>query len=174
MLFHTQSFVPPPPPLDSSSIDVPDIDGDELLVGCKKPKNVNKFFDRTADVAAMVRPCGIVVYFTEMFTCESPTQRYLFLVFNFGRGCDFDRLRYVAYDQACDLHPFLCSLERKGAYFAKHLLRNVKFLVDIWHVDKHSEPCCQPPGPINPAGRHHPKHSDFKEMLGCNTVLNKP
>ena len=60
--------------------------------GCKKPKNVNKFFDRTADVAAMVRPCGIVVNFTEMFTCESPTQRYLFLVFNFGRGSDFDSI----------------------------------------------------------------------------------
>lgn len=159
------------PPLDSSSVgDVPDIDSDELLVGRKKSKNVNKFFDRTAGVAAMVLPCGIVVNFTEMFTCESPTQRYLFLVFTFGRGCDFDGLRYVAYDRACDLHPFLCNLERKGAYFAKHLLRNVEFLVDIWHVDKHSESCCQPPGPvINPASRYRPKHPHFKEILGCNT-----
>ncbi len=73
----------------------------------------------------MVRPCGIVVNFTEMFTCESPTQIYLFLVFTFARGHDFDRLRYIAYDRACDLHPFLINLEKKGAYFTKHLLRNV-------------------------------------------------
>ncbi len=67
-------------------------------------------------MAATVRPCGIVVNFTEMFTCESPTQMYLFLVFTFARGRDFDRLRYVAYDRACDLHPFLINLEKKGAY----------------------------------------------------------
>ncbi len=158
------------PQLDRTAVgDVPDIDSDDLLVGCKKSKNVNKFFDRTAGVAAMVRPCGIVVNYTEMFTCESPTQMYLFLVFTFARGRDFDRLRYVAYDRACDLHPFLKNLEKKGAYFARHLLRNVKFLVDIWHVDKHSEPCCQPPGPLNPNCKYHPQHPDFHEISGCNT-----
>ncbi len=78
------------PNLESSAVgDVPDVDSEDLLVGCKKAKNVKKFFDRTAGVAAMVRPCGIVVNFTEMFTCESPTQMYLFLVFTFGRGRDY-------------------------------------------------------------------------------------
>ncbi len=117
----------------------------------------------------MVRPCGIVVNFTEMFTCESPTQMYLFLVFTFGRGRDIDRLRYVAYDRACDLHPFLLNLERKGAYFAKYILQNVKFVVDVWHVDKHTEPCCRPPGHENPDRRYHPKHPDFQEIEGSNT-----
>lgn len=115
----------------------PDSDSDDLLVECRKPKKVNKFYDRTAGVVAAVRHCGIV-NFSEMFTCESPTQMYIFLAFIFGHGRDIDRLKYVAYD-SCDLHPFLCNLQRKGAYLASFLLKNVKFLVDIFHVEGHTE-----------------------------------
>ncbi len=158
------------PMVDKDGVgDIPDVDSEELLVGCRKSKNVNRFFNRTAGVLAMVRPCGIVVNFTEMFTCESPTQMFLFLVFTFARGRDIDRLRYVAYDRACDLHPFLLNQERKGAYFAKYLLRHVKFLVDIWHVQKHTEPCCLPPSPENPDSKYHPEHPDFKDIIGSNT-----
>ena len=95
-----------------------DTDSSELITGCRKQSRIDRFFDRTAGVAAAVRPCGVVVNFTEMFTCESPTQMYVFLVFTFGHGRYIDRLRYVAYDRSCDLHPFLCNLERKGTYFA--------------------------------------------------------
>ena len=72
---------------------LPDSDSDELLKGCRKQSNVNHYFDRTAGVAAMVRPCGIVVNFSEMFSCESPTQMYIliFLVFTFAHGKDIDR-----------------------------------------------------------------------------------
>ena len=93
---------------------LPDSDSDELLKGCRKQSNVNHYFDRTAGVAAMVRPCGIVVNFSEMFSCESPTQMYIFLVFTLAHGKDIDRLKFVAYDRACDLHPFLCNLDKKG------------------------------------------------------------
>lgn len=72
--------------------DLPDNDSDELLSGCRKKCNVNKFIDR---VAAIVRPCGIVVNFSEMFTCESPTQMYVFLIFSFAHGSDIERLKYV-------------------------------------------------------------------------------
>lgn len=51
---------------------LPDSDSDELL-------NVNHCFDRTAGVADMVRPCGIVVNFSEMFSFESPTRCISFL-----------------------------------------------------------------------------------------------
>ena len=88
---------------------LPDSDSDELITGCRKQSNVNRFFDRTAGVAAAVRPCGIVVNFTEMFTCESPTQMYIFLVFTFGHSRDIDRLKFVAYDRSCDLHPFFAT-----------------------------------------------------------------
>ena len=97
---------------------LPDADSEELFTGCRKPSKVTKFFDRTAGVVVAVRPCGIIVNISEMFTCESPTQMYTFLSFTFGHGRDIDRLKYVAYDRSCDLHPFLCNLERKGAYLA--------------------------------------------------------
>ena len=88
------------------------------LTGCRKLKGVNRFHDRTAGVLALVRPCGVIVNTTEMYTCESPTQVYLFLVMTFARKQDIYRLHYLGYDRACDLHPFLCNLERKGVYFA--------------------------------------------------------
>ena len=149
---------------------LPDSDSDDLLVGCRKPKRVNRFYDRTAGVVAAVRPCGIVVNFSEMFTCESPTQMYIFLAFTFGHGRDIDRLKYVAYDRSCDLHPFLCNLQRKGAYLASFLLKNVKFLVDRFHVEGHTEQCCKPPSDDDAErGRYHPLHSDFKEIRDANT-----
>jgi len=148
---------------------LPDTDSSELFTGCRKQSRIDQFFDRTAGVAAAVRPCGVVVNFTEMYTCESPTQMYVFLVFTFGHGRDIDRLRYVAYDRACDLHPFLCNLEHKGTYFAQFLLKHVKFLVDRFHVSKHTEPCCKPPSSDNPHCRYHPDHVDFCAIKDANT-----
>ena len=131
--------------------ELPDADSNDLLVSCKKSSNVDKFFDTTAGIAAIVRPCGIVVNVTEMYTCESPTQMYIFLLLTFGRGKDIERLKYLAYDRACDLHPFLLNLQKKDVPLAKYLLRSVKFLVDSWHVKKHTEPCCQSPTSERPA-----------------------
>ncbi len=38
----------------------------------------------------MVRPCVIVINWAEMYTSESLTQMYLFLVFMFGRTQDIE------------------------------------------------------------------------------------
>lgn len=149
--------------------ELPDSDCESLLTGCRKGSNVNKFFDRTAGVAAVVRPCGIIVNLTEMFTCESPTQMYIFLVFSFAHGRDIDRLKFVAYDRACDLHPFLCNLHKKGTYFADFLLRHVKFCVDRFHVSKHIEPCCKPPSKDNPNSKYHPDLPIFQAISSANT-----
>lgn len=95
---------------------------------------------------------------------------YIFLCFTFGHGNGIDRLKYVAYDRSCDLHPFLCNSQRKGAYLANFLLRNVKFLVDRFHVEGHTEPCCRPPCDSDPVrGRYHPLHSDFDQIREANT-----
>ena len=63
-----------------------------------------------------------------------PIQVYLFLVMTFGHGDDIKRLRFLGYDRACDLHPFLCNVEGSllsgstGMFFlCRHL------------------PCCQEP-----------------------------
>ena len=94
---------------------------------------------------------------------------YVFLVFTFGHGRDIDRLQYVAYDRACDLHPFLCNLERKGTYFAQFLHKHVRFFVDRFHVSKHTEPCCKPPSSDNPQCRYHPDHVEFSAIKDANT-----
>lgn len=124
--------------------------------------------DRTAGLLTAVRPCGIIVKAQEMYTCESCTQVYVFFLLTFGRTTDdLMRLKFVGYDRACDLHPFLSNLSKKGNVGAKILLDHVKFLVDIFHVMKHKEQCCMPPN--NPKCRYHPHLETFKEIRGTNT-----
>ena len=57
----------------TDEVTVPDNDK-SLLAACKKKANVNRFYNRTAGIMALVGPCGIIVKFAEMYTCESPTQ----------------------------------------------------------------------------------------------------
>ena len=81
-----------------------------------------------------------------MFTCESPTQVFLFLLRTFVHDTDSVlRLRYLGYDRACDLKPFLVNQAKKGSAGAILLLERVKFLVDKFHCEKHTELTCMPP-----------------------------
>ena len=125
--------------------------------------------DCTAGLLTAERPCGIIVKAKgEMYTCESCTQVYAFLLLTFGRTTDdLMRLKFVGYDRACDLHPFLSNLSKKGNVDAKIILDHVKFLVDIFHVMKHREQFCMPPN--NPKCRNHPHLETFKEIRGTNT-----
>ena len=77
------------------------------------------------------------------------------------------RLQYLGYDRACDLKPFLQNQSRQGSAGAKLLLEQVKFLVDIFHCNKHTEPTCMPPE--NPLCKYHPSLPKFKEIQGTNT-----
>ena len=84
--------------------------------------------DRTAGLLTAARPCGIIVKAQEMYTCESFTQVYAFLLLKFGTTTDdLMRLKFVGYDRECDLHPFLSNLSEKGNVGAKTLLDHVKF-----------------------------------------------
>ena len=149
-------------------VPLPDSDDTTLFVGCKKSQNVNHYYDRTAGVFALVRPCGIIVNFTEMFTCESATQAYVFIYTTFGRSLqDLRNLKYLGYDRACDLHPFLKNLKRKGSVGAGILLDSVKFMVDLFHCNKHTESTCMPPE--NPKCKYHPKLNQFSAVHGVNT-----
>lgn len=73
----------------------------------------------------------------------------------------------MGHDRTCDFHPFLINLSGKGNVGTKILLDHVKFLVDIFHVVKHKEPCCMPPD--NPKCRYHPHLETFSEIRGTNT-----
>ena len=149
--------------------DIPEHDGLESEQGgCKSKETLTRYMDRTAGLLTEVRPCGIIVNAQEMCTCESCTQVYAFLQLTFGRRTDdLMRLKFVGYDRACDFYPFLINLSKKGNVGAKILLNHVKFLVDIFHVLKHKEPCCMPPE--NPKCRYHPHLETFREIRGTNT-----
>jgi hypothetical protein len=123
---------------------------------------------RRVGILALIRPCGIVVNMTEMFTCESLTQVFLFILRTFsGSTDDFQRLKYLGYDRACGLVPFLKNQAKSGSAGANLLLEHVKFLVDIFHVSKHTELVCMPPN--NPACRYHPSLPQFEPIQGANT-----
>ena len=122
---------------------LPDNDDDTILTGCKRAQNRNKFYSTTAGMLALIRPCGIVVAMTEMYTCESATQVFLFLLRTFVHDvCTVMCLKYLGYDRTCDLKPFLVNQAKRGSAGAKLLLDNVKFLVDIFHCEKHTELTC--------------------------------
>jgi hypothetical protein len=152
----------------SSEVQLPDSADCKLFVGCKKSSNLNRFYDRTAGLLALVRPCGIIVNFAEMYTCESPTQAYIFTYTTFGRCVDdLKRLKYLGYDRSCDLHPFLQNLKKKGSIGASILLNNVEFMVDLWHCNKHKETTCMPPD--NPLCKYHPELPKFSAVHGVNS-----
>ena len=156
--------------IDQKSVgDIPEHDGlDCEQGGCKSKERVNRYMDRTAGLLTAVRPCGIIVKAQEMYTCESCSQVYAFLLLTFGRTTDdLMRLKFVGYDRACDLHFFLSNLSKKGNVGAKILLYHVKFLVDIFHVVKHKEECFMPLN--NPKYSYHPHLERFKEIRGTNT-----
>ena len=110
--------------------DIPEHDGLESEQGgCKSKERVTRYMDRTAGLLTAVRLCGIIVKAQEMYTCESCTQVYAFLLLTFGRTTDdLMRLKFVGYDRACDFHPFFINLSKKGNVGAKILLNHVKFL----------------------------------------------
>ena len=126
------------------------------------------YHTQTAGILAAVRPCGVVVNFMEMYTCESPTQAYVFLWLTFGKCLeDLQMLKYCGYDRACDLHPFSEGMSKKGGVGAKIIDEHVKFLVDKFHCIKHTEPCCMPLE--NPKCVYHPDLESFKDIHGTNT-----
>jgi hypothetical protein len=42
-------------------------ENDERDEGCKKKENISLFFETTARMLALIRPCGIVVNMTEVY-----------------------------------------------------------------------------------------------------------
>ena len=97
--------------------------------GCKKPSNITKFYDRTAGIIALLRSCGIVINWTEMYTYESLTQVYLSFISHLDVRSDIKRLRYLGYDRVAVYTPFLVNLSKKNIMFAKYFLEHVRFLV---------------------------------------------
>ena len=93
--------------------------------------NKHKASKYCAGIAAIVRPCGIIGNVTEMYTCESMTQMYLFSLGTFACGKDIQHLKWLGYNRACGFEPFLQNLAKKDIHLAKYLQNNTKF----WSID---------------------------------------
>lgn len=143
---------------------IPDNSDETVHVGCKEARNVNRFYHRTAGVMAIVRPCGVIIDYAEMLTCESPSQLFTQLL---RLKCDSDvNLKYLGYDRACEFEPFLVNLSKKGNEGAKLLLKTTSFLVDKFHIKGHTTPKCD----IKDSScRYHPDLDRFSEIHNTNT-----
>jgi hypothetical protein len=77
-------------------------------------------------------------------------------------------MRYVGNYRGCELKPFIEKLATNGNKDAEEMLGRVEFLVDIFHVEKHTKSCCMPLA-NNPACEFHPRLSIFSEIAETNT-----
>ena len=109
---------------------------DTVIGSCKKEKNIDKFHNRTAGMFYVFRPCGIRLSNYEMYTSESLSDVFLYLIDTFGE--EMNGIRGVVYDRACGLHPFIKRLSGEGNNFAKKY-ETLDFIIDIFHVEKHTQ-----------------------------------
>lgn len=143
--------------------DIPENTDKEVHIGCKKPGNVPTFYKRTAGLMALVKPCGIIVSVQELLSCESSSQLFVQLL---QLSCDTKtNFKYLGYDRACEFHPFLNNLWKKGNLGANLLLEK-EYVVDRFHIKGHTTPGCD----LNSDScRYHPDLPAFQELKDCNT-----
>lgn len=109
-----------------------------------------------------MRPCGIIVFLSELFTAESKTQVYgclhnyyshhpstaneigikvmqmLLFFFNFYMSID-----YICYDDACHLRKFSRNPIRANLTNYTKKLASVEMVVDKMHMRGHTDPWCK-------------------------------
>lgn len=143
--------------------EIPANDDPSVHVGCKKAENVPRFYNRTAGLMVLVKPCGVVVSISELLTCESSSQLFIQLL---RMHCESNTsFNFLGYDRACEFAPFLTNLAKKGNKGAEMLLTK-KYMVDRFHIKGHTTKECD----INsPFCQFHPDLPKFDEILGTNT-----
>ena len=133
---------------------------------CKKDENVNRFFDRSAGMFYIFRPCGYRLARYEMYTAESLSSVFMYLVDLFGHEPN-NNLHGIVYDRACGLHPFLRRLANEGNELAK-IYSDLNYMVDIFHVEKHKAEQCQL---NNTKCIYHPHLEKFSFLKNMNTEI---
>ena len=73
----------------------------------------------------------------------------------------------VGYDRSCDFHPFLKNLSINGNVIANNYLK-LSYMVDIFHINKHTEPKCVLG---NELCEYHPHLPKFDHLRGMNTEI---
>ena len=146
-----------------ASEDLPSNADSTMHTACKKACNIRRFHESTAGIMAIVRPCGLVLDWREMYTCESSSQLFVQLLKLVDE--DGTRVRYVGYDRACEFVPFLRNLRSKGNVGAEKLLE-VNYLVDNFHIAGHTTAACDIE---HPDCEFHHKLPRFQEISSVNT-----
>ena len=135
--------------------------------GCKEDCNIDRFYQRTAGIFYFFRPCGIRISNFEMYTAESLSAVFTYLIDAFGEDPLPSQLNGIVYDRACDLHPFVRRLHENGNLIASKY-EKLSFIVDIFHVEKHTQPKCV----LNSGEcQYHPNLEKFKDVHGMNTEI---
>ena len=83
-------------------------------------------------------------------------------------GC---KIRCLCFDRTCELVPFLKNLAKKKNEGAEILLKDTLFMVDNFHIKRHTTKCCMPPPDKNPSNLYHPKCSKFSDFADVNTSI---
>ena len=134
--------------------------------GCKSDDAVDRFYSRTAGMFYIFRPCGYRLAAYEMYTAESLSSVFTFLVDLFGDDPS-QHLRGIAYDRTCGFHPFLRNLGENGNEIAERYA-SLHFLVDIFHVNKHTTDTCTIG---HPNCIYHPYLPRFEFVRKMNTEI---
>ena len=135
--------------------------------GCKDEKKVDRFYERTAGMFYAFRPCGIRLSHWEMYTAESLSNVFLFLIDLFGQYPNVDQISGIVYDRACDLHPFLKRLSKEGNETASQF-KLLTHIVDIFHAEKHTQAKCTL---SSDQCKYHPHLPKFNHLRDMNTEI---
>ena len=135
--------------------------------GCKSNENIERFYRRTAGMFYLFRPCGIRLSNFEMYTAESLSDVFKYIVDVFGEYPTFEQIRGLVYDRCCELKPFLQRLAGEGNDIASRYL-NLLYIVDIFHAERHTEAKCV----LNSGScEFHPHLPEFEHVRKMNTEI---
>ena len=135
--------------------------------GCKKDDAVERYYNRTAGMFYAFRSCGIRLSHWEMYTAESLSSVFSWMVDLFSPNPDKVQIRGIVYDRACDLKPFVRRLSNEGNKIATNYL-GMEYIVDIFHCEKHTEAKCIL---SHPSCEYHPHLERFNYVKNMNTEI---
>ena len=98
-----------------------------------------------------------------MYTAESLSNVFTYLIDIFGEDPKPFDLKGIVYDRACELHPFTARLSNEGN-FAASKYEKLSYIVDIFHVEKHTQLKCVLGTPECLYHPHLPKFTAVREM----------
>lgn len=102
-----------------------------------------------------------------MYTAESLSCIFLWLVDLFGETPSQDVINGIVYDRACDLHLFLKRLSKEGNIVAQRY-KDLTHIVDIFHAEKHTKSKCVL---SSPDCTYHPHLEKFQYVRSMNTEV---